>query len=254
MTHEEITLAPNRTYTLRTNPAISAINPSIPETRAAARQLTSGQRVTIRAKDIGTVTGIVDTVTDKGISLFVGEGHRTRWVVIPFNEMFQMRTNPSAEVLRESFVGKPSDGYTTMNVEGIPQGDYAQLGELLTLYCKPAIGGQVREIRFQKPRPLLVSDTSARQMYFVGGDQAISEEQLALFTDDVHPGMVELGECRRIDYKQRKEHVPDPDIDEWKHEFGEENGIKPSLWYNTGLQQLALQGGDYSIKPEGITN
>lgn len=164
------------------------------------------------------------------------------------------RRNPSAEAIRQDFTGVPADGYTVHNVEGMPGGEYAQLGELLSLYVKPLIGGQVREIRFTVPRPLLVSDTSARQLYFVGGDQDISEG-LNLFNSVIqHSGLVELGEVRRIDYKQRKAHVKDPDIDEWKHQFGEESGVKPTLWFDRHARQLFLKGGEYQVRREGIVN
>ena len=63
-----------------------------------------------------------------------------------------------------------------------------------------------------------------------------------------------LGDCRRIDYKQRKEHVPEPEIDEWRHEFGEESGIKPVLLYDAQKKRLLLEGGEYRIQAEGIVN
>ena len=162
-------------------------------------------------------------------------------------------SNPSAAALREEFTGSPAEHYTVHDVEGMPAGEYAQLGELLSLYVKPMIGGQVREIRFQAPRPLLVSDTSARQLYFVGGDQDVTPG-LHLFVEHESDDTVELGEVRRIDYKQRKEHVPDPDIDEWKHNFGEESGVKPSLWFDRHSRQLFLTGGEYVVRREGIIN
>lgn len=178
-------------------------------------------------------------------------GHRE--IVLEPHTTYTIRTNPSAEAIRESFTGMPADEYTTLDVEGMPAGDYAELGKLLSLYVKPLIGGQVREVRFKKPHPLLVSDTSRRQLYFVGGDQDVSQG-LDLFNHAPTPGLCELGEVRRIDYKQRKEHLPDPSLDEWKHNFGEENGIKPSLWFNERTKQLSLKGGDYTVRTEGITN
>jgi hypothetical protein len=186
-----------------------------------------------------------------------GYGHEmahNKEIVLTPGQTYTIRTNPSAEAIRESFTGMPSDGYETYNVEGIPKGDYAQLGVLLALYVKPLVGGQVREIRFNATeRPLLLSDQSGRQLYFLEGNQDISAS-LNLFNDAPQPGMIELGECRRIDYKQRKEHVPDPDVDEWKHEFGEENGDKPTLFFNERTKQLVLKGGDYTVRSEGITN
>jgi hypothetical protein len=177
-------------------------------------------------------------------------------IVLDPHTTYTIRTNPSAEAIREDFTGMPAEHYTTYNVEGMPAGDYAELGQLLSLYVKPVIGGQVREIRFTSPKPVLASDTSRRQLYFVGGDQDISDG-LEYFSVDgrvERDGLVELGECRRIDYKQRKEQFGHPEIDEWKHNFGEETGVKPILWFDPRLKQLFLKGGEYEVRSEGITN
>jgi hypothetical protein len=88
----------------------------------------------------------------------------------------------------------------------------------------------------------VVSDETSRQIYFVGGNQSL------LFRAG------ELGECRRIDYKQRKEHVPDPDADEWRHAFGEESGVRPVLIYDARNKRLLLEGGEYRIESAGIIN
>jgi hypothetical protein len=162
--------------------------------------------------------------------------------------------NPSAEALRETFVGAPADTVEVTKEPHMPPGDYAQLGELLALYVKPAGGGQVQTITFPRgDRPMLVCDESARQMYFVGGGQDLSDS-LGAFGADEWQGMYLLGDCRRIDYKQRKEHVPDPELDQWKHSFGEENGVLPQLWFDGKAKRLLLQGGDYRIEASGINN
>lgn len=127
-------------------------------------------------------------------------------------------------------------------------GDYAQLGELQALYVKPMVGGQIQTISFPRDsRPLLVCDESARQLYFVDGNQKLGS--LAVFG-----GSTMLGHCVRIDYKQRKEHVPHPDQDEWKHYFGEESGVKPTLRYDFANQRLLLEGGEYRVESAGIIN
>jgi hypothetical protein len=128
------------------------------------------------------------------------------------------RGNPSAEAIRESFTGREADHISTRREPHMPEGDYAQLGKLLALYVKPLLGGQVQMI---KPRgTLVVSDESARQLWFVGGDQDIMAALGVFGARQRSAGLFELGEARRIDYKQRKEHVPNPDVDEWRHGVG----------------------------------
>jgi hypothetical protein len=137
----------------------------------------------------------------------------------------------------------------------MPAGDYAQLGELLALYVKPLSGGQVQTIKPQaKHRPTVVSDESARQIYFAGGDQDITSSLDGFGARDRGTGLVELGEARRIDYKQRKEHVSDPDVDEWRHEFGEESSIRPIVLFDQKKKRLLLEGGEYEVRREGIVN
>jgi hypothetical protein len=164
------------------------------------------------------------------------------------------RQNPDAAGIREDFTGRPVEWETTTIEPHMPAGDYAQLGELLALYVKPRAGGQVQSITFAKPFPILVSDDSARQLWFVDGDQDLTTSLSGFGAHDRGAGVFELGEARRIDYKQRKEHVPQPDVDEWRHEFGEETGERPTLLFDSRHKRLLLEGGAYEVRREGIVN
>lgn len=166
------------------------------------------------------------------------------------------RPNPSASAIREEFTGTAAESYFVENAPGIPAGDYAQLGELLALYVKPARGGQVQTLDFRGDKVLVICDRSRRQIYFLDGNQDVTPA-LDLFLDSSEQWgdrPIELGECRRIDYKQRKEHVEHPEIDEWRHAFGEETGGRPKLMFDPVLKQLQLRGGEYEIRREGIVN
>ena len=160
--------------------------------------------------------------------------------------------NPSAEALREKFTGKEADRIRIFDEPHMPGGDYAALGKLLALYVKPRQGGQVQMI--QASGVTVVSDESARQIYFVGGDQDVSAGLHVFGAVDRGAGLFELGEARRIDYKQRKEHVPHPESDSWRHEFGEETGVRPIVLFDVNAKRLLLEGGEYEIRTEGIVN
>lgn len=165
------------------------------------------------------------------------------------------RRNSSAAAIREDFTGTPSEYVTSADEPHMPAGDYAQLGELLALYVKPMKGGQVMQIHFRRrPRPIVVTDETARQLWFFEGDQDVSASLTAFGARSRSDGLFELGEARRIDYKQRKEHVPDPDVDEWRHEFGEVSGVRPTVLFDPGKKRLLLEGGQYEIRTEGIVN
>jgi hypothetical protein len=163
---------------------------------------------------------------------------------------FARTTNPTGEIYEE-FTGMPADRVDVYDEPHMRAGNYDRLGKLLTLYIKPVLGGQVQTIDDFKGT-LMVADDQ-RKIWFVGGDQDITD-RLHLFTHDHTSALVELGELRRLDYKQRKEHAPHPEIDEWQHHLGEENGIKPQVLFDRLHKRLLLRGGDYSVRPEGITN
>ena len=187
----------------------------------------------------------------KGPHLPQGATMRTR-KRLPHN--WQPRAkNPSAEALREKFTGMEVERVRVMEEPHMPAGNYAMLGKLLGLYVKPRTGGQVLQIT-AAGGTLVVSDETARQIYFVGGDQDISSGLATFGALDRGAGLFELGEARRIDYKQRKEHVPHPEADSWRHEFGEETGVRPIALYDSTAKRILLEGGEYVIRAEGIVN
>jgi len=170
-------------------------------------------------------------------------------------QAIRRRNSESAAAdLRESFVGSPAEWITVSDQAHMPAGDYAQLGELLALYVKPLSGGQRQHISFRSDRPAVVSSEDGRQLYFVGGNQDLSASLANFGARDRGAGIHEFGEATRIDYKQRKEHVPHPDVDEWRHEFGEETSVRPALLFDANSRVLLLEGGAYEVRREGIVN
>jgi hypothetical protein len=165
--------------------------------------------------------------------------------------------NPPVEDITEEFTGTEVKWLDVYNEPHIPRGRYAYLAKLLSLHIKPAKGGQVQRITFGdgESAPLIVSDSSAKQIYFVGGNQDVSGalEAFGGFESN-QAGWVELGQGRRIDYQGRKEHVADPDEDKWKHDHGEENGVLPTVLFDTRNKRLLYEGGDYRIDGPWIRN
>jgi hypothetical protein len=239
----EITVPPGTTITIRTNPSVVSANP--PDRYTAAHAIARG--ITRRAP------GLIQTKRQKRVAGIARRARQHKYDWIP-PQGLAPGMNPSAAALREKFTGKESEWIQVLDEPHVPTGDYAQLGELLALYVKPNGGGQVQTISFRSDRPLLVSDESARQIYFVAGNQDLGAGLAVFGPREVAPGRFELGEVQRIDYKQRKEHVPDPDLDEWRHSFGEESGVRPLLIFDRNSKRLWLEGGEYQIRAEGIVN
>jgi hypothetical protein len=174
--------------------------------------------------------------------------------------------NPPTEEIVEAFTGREVEYMDVYNEPHMPRGRYAKLGPLIALYIKPAKGGQVQRVGAAeavghdfpkawagKP-PLVVCDSTAKQIYFVDGTQDISDSLAAFGAIDRGNGIVELGQGRRIDYQCRKEHVADPDEDLWKHEHGEENGELPTVLFDTRNKRILYEGGDYRIEGPWIRN
>jgi hypothetical protein len=201
----------------------------------------------------------------------------------PVSELMVMGANPRVEVVSspnppteeivEEFTGRDVEYLDVYNEPHMPRGRYAKLGPLIALYIKPAKGGQVQRIgaseavghEFPKAwggkPPLVVCDSSAKQIYFVDGCQDISNclrpgiHAISVFGEiDRGNGIVELGQARRIDYQCRKEHVASPDEDLWKHDHGEENGVLPTVLFDTKNKRLLYEGGNYRIEGPWIRN
>lgn len=165
--------------------------------------------------------------------------------------------NPPVEEIAEAFSGAEVEFLDVYNEPHMPRGRYAYLGELLSLHIKPAKGGQVQRISFSagKNAPIVVTDSTAKQIYFVNGNQDISAALSAFGAQSrIGDDLLELGVGRRIDYKARKEHVAEPDEDKWKHDHGEENGSFPTVLFDTRNKKLLYEGGDYRIEGPWIRN
>lgn len=93
---------------------------------------------------------------------------------------------------------------------------------------------------------------NGRQLCFVGGDQQLDLQSIALAADP-DKDHVAIGPVKQIDYFTSKAfHNFEPT--QYFHRFGEEGGSLPILCFDTLNQALYLVGGDYRVKPEGIVN
>lgn len=162
------------------------------------------------------------------------------------------RRNPDLEAEEEMyqlFHGRPSD--RTIDHE-----------ELIHIRSKFAEMGKLLELRFKldgerTPMPLLdfgkcqaVCTADGTNIYFLGGNQAVDLSDLAIDSDKDH---VQLGECTYIKYFSRKGFHDFEPVD-YYHEFGEEDGIRPVLAYDSLNKKLFLMGGNYRVEAAGIIN
>lgn len=265
---QEIVLQPGATLTIRNNPEprtnfYVGFGPASAKQRAEG--LTVYRRPRAASSSRGTRSGTREPMSSlraEVASALVNQGYKRAQAKrmaraaegSDFSAMFNdaMRRNPTAEALRETFTGRGVSRVKVYDEPHMPAGDYAMLGKGLALYVKPRTGSQVQIIDLHGVT--VVADESARQIYFVGGDQDVSDGLRVFGALDRGAGIFELGEARRIDYKQRKEHVPSPEMDSWRHGFGEETGERPMALFDARSKRLLLEGGAYQIREEGIVN
>jgi len=150
----------------------------------------------------------------------------------------------------------------TLDEPHIPGGSYPELGLLIGIEFKPTAAAVDRYVRvFETPKENVhvIGALDRKKIYFAGGDQGMTREEARRLGWNGSDRDFELGEARKIIYLARKYHSAVQErargeLVEWVHEFGEETGEQPSLWYDTVAQRIFLRGGAYEIKDEGITN
>lgn len=173
------------------------------------------------------------------------------------------RKNPdeaSAE-LYEEFHGKPSEQLTEYVYEEHEHDSLGQLGELISVTVltttgyeakidAPSIDGPANDVvqlcSSENVNPL------KRQLYFIGGNQAIDVDALGFSEVDIKDLMV-IGVLTQVEYcTQKKFHKFKP-VD-YYHELGEETGVQPILLYDPISQLMKVAGGAYEVKDVGIVN
>lgn len=167
---------------------------------------------------------------------------------------------PQAEHARdlyEAFHETPSEKYVVTQEPHIPAGDYTDLGKLLALRVK-TLSIPMQEISFPGKNIRVISNASGRQIYFAGAGQELGDVEVKIFTSS-DGSLVELGVCRSIVYQAAKWHQAVPasvrgEKVEWEHQFGEEGGYPPRLFYDRRKQRLLLEGGSYHVEGAGIVN
>ena len=242
-----------------TNPAELLVMGANPPRRRNAEAKATREAEKIR----GSLLKLADKAERKGLAGMaahyrdLARKHPAELLVMGANPRVEVvhGENPPVEEIVERFSGQEAEFVDVYNEPHMQRGRYGQLGPLLALYIKPVKGGQVQRINFgEKDQPLIVTDSTARQIYFVGGNQDISECLDAFGARDRGDGRYELGQARRIDYQCRKEHVAHPEEDLWKHNHGEEDSSLPTVLFDARSKRLLYEGGNYRIEGAWIHN
>lgn len=169
-------------------------------------------------------------------------------------------TARDAQVVYSGFHATEAEYVDTTNEAHIPPGDYAELGRLVNIGFKPTSAADVKYRQVlvsERENVRVLSSPNRKQLYFAG-DQDVSEVELRKLGCG-NAEECELGEAMQIVYIAKKYHPEVPEnargeIVEWQHDFGEEDGIRPRLFFNRKTRRLFLRGGNYKIENAGIVN
>lgn len=176
---------------------------------------------------------------------FVVEAHPTR------------RSNPDdeqldeAESLYEAFHGRAPREILEMQESSEQRGEYTALGDLIELTMIAPTGDHVM-VKFKDDGVRLASSPNGEQLYLLGGNQDITES-LEMFGADAAKDLIDLGEAKQIVYEAAKWQT-DFDPQEWKHDFGEESGVRPRGFFDQLKKRIFFAGGNYKVKRPGIVD
>lgn len=204
------------------------------------------------------------------------------------------RRNPESEAdkLYRKFHGRGPDKIYEMQVRGVdPYGGHPELtslGPLIRFIVGEGVvlGGEygdeveecewVRELSFvpsvprwhqwleEADRPLaeikarlreyktpdLAAVPNTKQLYIVGGEYPAD---LGDISPDPEKDMWDLGSCYLVEYFAQKRFDQFAPVGYWHH-FGEKTGVTPRLIFDRVHKVLSLAGGEYTVRPAGITN
>lgn len=100
----------------------------------------------------------------------------------------------------------------------------------------------------------LAADPRGGQLLCVGGRQSISEAVLGdLRMPKSSRGWYYIGPAYFIVYDARKA-MNGGEFDGYCHEFAENGGRRPTVYYDAAKRRILIRGGSYTVKPEGIVN
>lgn len=175
-------------------------------------------------------------------------------------KQMKRRANPgeaeAADKLFAEFQGRPSEKIAVTDEPHMPAGDYAQLARLVELGIEPNGHGKVVPLEFsRKDGVIIAAAPGSQQIYFVGGNQDITEilDEFEVNADMAAQPEVRLGRVRTIAYRAAKAQTGFVPSD-YEHSFGEEGGELPEAIFDTRHKRILLKGGSYRIEAPGIIN
>ena len=159
------------------------------------------------------------------------------------------RNADDAATLFKTFHGKTPKETLELHESAAMRGEFTSLGELIELVVK-SVGKEDLRLGFDGEKVKLACAPTGQQLYLIGGNQTLNGS-LKRFGADTTKDFVELGIAESIVYRASKDFTDFKSTD-YEHEFGEESGDKPHVFYDKFKQRIFLMGGRYRVERPGI--
>lgn len=156
-----------------------------------------------------------------------------------------------AEDLYRTFHGRDPREVLELTETAEQRGEYTGLGDLVELTIDAPNGDRV-VVNFKEDGVRLASSPEGSQLYLLGGNQDISGV-LEKFGADTSKDLIDLGELKQLVYDAAKWQT-DFSPQEWKHDLGEESGIRPRAFFDQLKKRIFFAGGNYRVKRPGIVD
>ena len=156
-----------------------------------------------------------------------------------------------AEDLYKTFHGREPREILEIQESSEARGEYTALGDLVELMFIAPTGDHVL-VKFSGDGVRVASSPNGEQLYFLGGNQDISAS-LKSFGADEAKDLIDLGELKQIVYEAAKWQT-DFTSQEWKHDLGEESGVRPRGFFDQLKRRIFIAGGNYKVKRPGIVD
>ena len=166
-----------------------------------------------------------------------------------------------AELLAEEFHGRPVRQELEVTEREVYDDEFAILGYLEELNILTEDGDYVIPISFGYDKTggagnVQVVSADGKNIEFIGGDQWIDWGRVEGAHSIEDKNLIYVGPVLSIAYWTDKHHLSGPKYQRegtsYEHEFGEDNGELPYLFYDRRNRKLMLASGAYSIESEGI--
>lgn len=169
--------------------------------------------------------------------------------------MSNPEANYDAEIEQfEDFQGRAAEKLTKIADEIYIQDKFALLGDCCEINFVENMHGEKFDengLLWDRSYPKLCTNGEGTQLYLFGGDQN-AIEYARKHGLDTSKDMVDLGSIHSVVYRTRKAQAKFKDAT-YEHEFGDEGGDLPRGMFDVKNKRIHFVGGDYEIRPEGIT-